>query len=127
MDFQSDEQVELISFLRSSSFFLSFWMRSIRRNVNKRVQVNPTLKGSLIRLSKVSVALLICVFQTLFFFQVMPYGGFYIGLLSLVLDLSIYCWAASGAHKAITTPRGRLKAPSRQRADARTLLLDQHL
>lgn len=105
-------------------------MRPIRRSVNKRAQVNPTVKGSLIRLSKVLVALLICVLQILFFFQVMPFGGFYIGLLSLVLDLSIYCWVASGAHKAIAAPHSRLKALTLQRGDARyprTLLLDQHL
>lgn len=75
--------------------------------------MNPTVKGNLIRLSKLAGALLLCVIQVLFFFQIMPYGGFYIGLLSLVLDLSIYCWVASGAHKSVTAPRSRGKSTAR--------------
>lgn len=89
--------------------------------------MNPTVKGNLIRLSKFATTLLICVLQVLFFFQIMPYGGLYIGLLSLVLDLSIYCWIASGAHRAMIAPRGRKKAPARQGLNARNLLLDQDL
>jgi hypothetical protein len=73
---------------------------------------------------------LLCFIQVLFFFQIVPYGGFYIGLLSLVLDLSIYCWVASGAHKCLTAPRNRGKSIAQLRTDARhpsTLLFDQNL
>jgi hypothetical protein len=89
--------------------------------------VNPTVKGSLIRLSKVAGALLLCFIQVLFFVQIMPYGGFYIGLLSLVLDLSVYCWVASEAHTVITAPRGRVKGPRPARRKPQSLLFDQDL
>jgi len=87
--------------------------------------VNPTVKGNLIRLSKVAGALLLCFLQVLFFVQIMPYGGFHIGLLSLVLDLSVYCWVACGAHKAITAPRSRSKTPRpARRSPPQNLLFD---
>jgi hypothetical protein len=89
--------------------------------------VNSTVKGRLIRLAKYIITLFVCVIQILFFVQVMPYGGVYIGILSLLLDLSIYCWVASGAHKAMTPPRARGKASPRQAVNARHLLLDQDL
>jgi hypothetical protein len=85
--------------------------------------VNPTVKGNLIGLGKRAAALLICIVQVLFFFQVVPYGGLYIGLLSLVLDVSIYCWVVSGACKAMTARPGRGE-PARKGGDAHNLLLN---
>ena len=105
-------------------------MRLTRWDVKIESRVNPTVKGNLIRLSKLAGALLLCFIQVLFFFQIMPYGGFYIGLLSLVLDLSIYCWVASGAHKSVTAPRNRGKSTARlgrRREHPRTLLFEQDL
>jgi hypothetical protein len=61
-------------------------------------------KSSLIRLGKIFGTMLLCVVQVLLFFQFMPYGGLYIGLLSLILDLAFYCWLVSGAFKALGEP-----------------------
>ena len=105
-------------------------MRLTRWDVKIEPRVNPTVKGNLIRLSKLQERYCSALLQVLFFFQIMPYGGFYIGLLSLVLDLSIYCWVASGAHKSVTAPRSRDKSTARLGVDAghpRTLLFDQDL
>jgi hypothetical protein len=86
--------------------------------------VNPTVKGNLIQLCKLVAVLLLCALQVTFLFEVMPYGGLYIGLLSLVLDLSVYCWLASGAYRALTRPRARRKASAQLGARARNLLPD---
>lgn len=89
--------------------------------------MNPTVKSSLIRLGKAVGTMVICVTQVLFFFQVMPYGGLYIGLLSLVLDLAMYCWIVSGAYKALSAPPRRKKISRPQIGPSRQLLVDQQL
>ena len=61
-------------------------------------------RSSLIQLGKVFGTMLLCVVQVLLLFQFMPYGGLYIGLLSLILDLAFYCWLVSGAYKALGGP-----------------------
>ena len=86
--------------------------------------MNPIVKGSLILLCKRAVALLVCVAQVLFCFQVMPYGGIYIGLLSLLLDVSIYCWVVSGACKAMRVSPGGGKTLAQHGANSRNLLLN---
>jgi hypothetical protein len=86
-------------------------MHSPRRNVKRsHHEVHPTVKGNLFRLGKGAGTLLACLIQVLFFLQAVPYGGLYIGLLSLVLDLSIYCWVVSGAHKGFKVSPGRRKS-----------------
>ena len=58
-----------------------------------------------------------------FFYQVMPFGELYIGLLSLVIDLTVYCWLVSGAYKALNQParrRAGVKTPARPKRARRS-------
>jgi len=64
-------------------------------------------QSTLIQLGKLFATMLICAVQVLLFLQFMPYGGLYIGFLSLILDLALYCWLVSGAYKALSAPPKR--------------------
>ena len=75
----------------------------------KNNPMTESTQSSLIHLGKVFATILICALQVLLFLQFMPYGGLYIGLLSLTLDLALYCWLVSGAYKALSAPPKRKK------------------
>ena len=95
----------------------------------ERLKNNPmteSTQSSLIHLGKVFATILICALQVLLFLQFMPYGGLYIGLLSLTLDLALYCWLVSGAYKALSAPPERKKKLGFQKRPLQ-LPLNKHL
>jgi len=82
-----------------------------------------SMQSGIIQISKVFGAIILCTVQVLFFYQVMPFGELYIGLLSLVIDLTVYCWLVSGAYKALNQParrRAGVKTPARPKRARRS-------
>ena len=92
----------------------------------KNNPMTESTQSSLIHLGKVFAAILICALQVLLFLQFMPYGGLYVGLLSLILDLALYCWLVSGAYKALSAPPKRKEKHGFQKRPLQ-LPLNKHL
>jgi hypothetical protein len=88
--------------------------------------MTPSTQSSLIHLGKVFATILVCALQVVLFLQFMPYEGLYIGLLSLILDLALYCWLVSGAYKALSTAPKRKKNQGFQKQPLQ-LPLNKHL